>query len=544
MSEYDQWASPAWGFQSKQKARQDLGIVGVGANAERFIGPWTGNIYYVSDSGLNTNLGLTQDDPFLTITYALTKVTDGNNDVIVVLSYGSTARAAETWPIALTASHNNLTIMGVPYGNIGSNALYPGTAVHAFTVTGTGQLNLVNLNIGAGGASNYAIHYPSGTAWRNTISGCHFGTSGTTQWGVYIESDPPQLLIEGCDFTSGLSGGGIYISNSTRSDIIGNSFHVNSGDRGIQFSTSQADFGKIINNSFMVADAADGEAIYCDGVLAGGIELIAGNVAVKSGTDAASTQTFDYEPYWWGGSGAMGVGYGPNVPDPLLPFYGQLKAGAGKMIFVNGGSDGATDNNRDGSTPRMAKQTMTAALALVTDGQEDYIFVINYGGNGRGAETFPVTINKGQLHIIGQGNDMSKWPLFTSGDTNEAAFNFGASGGRLTIENLNIGGNGTSAGILVESGIYPWGVEIINCHFGYEGSVGANGVRVDSGGDAPYLNIKDCHFGAALTGASVLIAGNATRGWIGRPNHGNTFKPAAAQIAISVTAGAVLEGIV
>jgi hypothetical protein len=539
MSVYDQWGSPAWAYQGKAKAREDLGIVGVGANGGKFIGPWTGDIFYVSNSGTAAGDG-SKDNPLLTITAALGLVTAGANDVIVVLDYGSLSRAAETFPIAITSSHNNLTIMGVPYGNIGSNAIYPGTDVSTFTLIDAYQINLVDLNIGAGGATGYAISYPSGTCWRNSIVGCHFGTSGTTGWGIYIASDPPQLLVEGCDFHSGLAVGGIYVANCTRGDFIGNSFHVNSGDWGIQFSTSQADFGKIMYNTFMVPDVTNGEAIYCAGALAGGIELIAHNTAVISGTNLGSTMSFDNEPYWWGGSGAMGVGYGPNSPDPLAPYYQYMPVGGGKMIFVNGGSDGPTDNVRDGSTPQMAKQTVTAALALVTDGGEDVIFILNYGSNGRAAETWPININKGRFSIIGQGRGSTKWPLVTATGTNKSAFNFGASGGRVTIKNLNIGGTaaGTGAGILVESGIYPWGVHIENCQFGYEGSAGTNGIRVESGGDAPYLSVTDCIFGSALLGTQVLLTGNATRGWIGKQNHGNFFEPATNQLCVDV-AGAV-----
>jgi len=241
---HDRWKSPAWAFQSKVDARLDLGCGGYsgggGGNYDGVFGPWTGNIWFVDNAGSASNDGKTPDTPFDCITTALGRVIDGNNDVIIVLSYGSTARAAETWPIALTSSHDNLTICGVPYGNIGSNAIYPAEATTAaFSVIDCYQLRLINLNIGGYAAGDYGVHYPSGTAWRNSIIGCHFGTSGTTDWGIYVESDPPQLLIQGCDFHSGLAEGGIYISNCTRGDIIGNSFHVNNGDRGIQFSTSQ-----------------------------------------------------------------------------------------------------------------------------------------------------------------------------------------------------------------------------------------------------------------------------------------------------------------
>jgi hypothetical protein len=105
---------------------------------------------------------------------------------------------------------------------------------------------------------------------------------------------------------------------------------------------------------------------------------------------------------------------------------------------------------------------------------------------------------------------------------------------------LNIGGTaaGTGAGVLVVSGATAWGLHIENCQFGYEGSAGTDGVRIDSGGAAPYLSITDSIFGNALTGTGVLIAGNATRGWIGKMGKGNFFEPATNQICINFTGGA------
>lgn len=222
-----------------------------------------------------------------------------------------------------------------------------------------------------------------------------------------------------------------------------------------------------------------------------------------------------------------------------------LMPGAGTVYYVDGGSSGPTDNSNDGLTADTPKQTLTAAMALVTDGARDVIVVLNYGSNGRAAEpSWPIVIVKSQFTWIGTGQDTNKWPLITATGSNLSAFELQNAGDRVNFVNLNIGGTGTAAGILITAAAGAWGCEVVNCHFGYEGSVGTNGIRVDSGADAPYLNVRNSHFGAALTGDSILIAGNSTRGWIGRPGNGNTFKPASAQLAINVSGGAVLEGIV
>lgn len=510
---HDYWKSPAWAFQDKQDARLDLlGVSTVFAAGGDWgvFGPWTGNVFYVSDGGSDTNLGTTPDTPLLTITTALGKVTDGNNDVIVVLDYAGTSRAAETFPIALTTSHDNLSIIGVPYGNIGSNAIYPTSATTAaFTVTGTGQLKLVNLNIGGYDSGDYAIHYPSGTAWRNAILGCHFGTSGTTGWGIYVESDPPQLLVQGCDFHSGLSSGGIYISNCTRGDIIGNSFHVNSGDRGIQFSTSQADFGKILNNTFFVDDAAHGEAVYCSGALAGGIEMIHGNVAIPHGVSGGTRYTFDYEPYWWGGSSDPGVGLGANIPDPVEQFLELRPVPRGSLFFVDAtnGSD-----TYDGLTPAMAKATITAAMALTTSGKDDCIVILDYYlMTNEAAEPIPVA--KTDIHFIGKpvaaGENQNPVLVFPTGDT--SAFQLANGANNVSFHNLEIDGGATAACIDTASGyVAAWRVTIDKCNFGVLGNV-KYGILVNSGDDLPYLTIKNCYFGQSITDDAIEIAGNATR---------------------------------
>jgi hypothetical protein len=548
---YDRWNSPAWGYQSKPDARLDLlgvsSAAGMSADPSGVFGPWTGNIYYVSNSGSDTDLGTTPGTAFLTITQALTKVTDANHDVIVVLDYWGTSRAAETFPIALTTSHDNVTIIGVPYGNIGHNAIYPTVATTAaFTIIGTNGARLINLNIGGYDSGDYGIHFPSGTAWRVSIIGCHFGTSGTTGTGIRVDSDPPQLLVQGCDFHSGLTTAGIYVSNCTRGDFIGNSFHVNSGDYGIQFSTSQADFGKILNNTFMVPDAANGEAIYCSGVLAGGIEMIAGNVAVKSGTN--SSNTWVYEPYWWGGAGAMGVGFANNTPDPTISYRRWLEQQfpeVGKIIFVNGGSDGPTDNNRCGLTPHMAKQTINGALSLMTADNYDTIVVMNYGSNARAVDfaSGPITLTSSHSRgrIIGIDGHSTKWPTITVNATSaNHAFEVQTGAGRFVIKNLEIGGAATKAGIHISSGQYPWGLVIDNCYFGVDTAIGGHGIEIDSGGDAPHMRVQNCTFygtdnGGALTDDCIEINGNATRAII----RDNLFRVTAAKIGISIEAGAV-----
>ena len=218
--------------------------------------------------------------------------------------------------------------------------------------------------------------------------------------------------------------------------------------------------------------------------------------------------------------------------------YGDL--GMGNVYYVNGGSDGPTTDAGDGSKD-YPKRTITAAMALCTSGNDDYIIVLNYGSNGRAGETWPIAVAKQQLHIIGvRATDASKWAAVKP-STAAAANAFTITGQRCEIANLEIGGYSTGSG--VEVGNAVWGTYIHDCWFGVTGdTAGTHGVYVASGADAPYLTVTNCEFGASLTGDGVRIAGNATRGHIGKPGRGNIFREIAG-VAVNVSGAAVLSGI-
>jgi hypothetical protein len=207
--------------------------------------------------------------------------------------------------------------------------------------------------------------------------------------------------------------------------------------------------------------------------------------------------------------------------------------GMGNVFYVNGGSDGPSSNGGTGARDD-PKQTLQAALALCVSGNDDYVMVLNYGSNGRSAESWPVTVTKDQVHIIGlRATRGSKWSVATSGDAGTNAFT--VTGQRCEFANLEIGGNTTGSGIQIGNAV--WGTTIHNCWFGYADGVGTHGVFVASGADAPYLTVYDNRFGQALTGDGIRIAGNATRGFLGDRHHGNIFRDIAG-IAINVSGSA------
>lgn len=214
--------------------------------------------------------------------------------------------------------------------------------------------------------------------------------------------------------------------------------------------------------------------------------------------------------------------------------YGYPESG-GKVFYVNGGSDGNLDDSGDGLTVATSKCTITAALALCTANKNDVVYVLNYGSHGRGHETFPIEVTVDQVHIIGVGHKANKWATVTADTTDGANSDaFHVTGSRVEIAGLEIGGAaaGTGAGVVIESD--AWGCYIHDCWFGVADGAGTNGVVVPSGHDAPYLRIEDCEFGAALLGAAIKIAGNATRGTIA--NNWSLMNPVC---FLSVTGSAV-----
>ena len=69
-----------------------------GGNLVSFIMPNAGDVYYVDGTnGSNSNDGLSRDMPVLTLTYALSLCTAGNEDYIIVLGYPSAGAAGEAW---------------------------------------------------------------------------------------------------------------------------------------------------------------------------------------------------------------------------------------------------------------------------------------------------------------------------------------------------------------------------------------------------------------------------------------------------------------
>jgi hypothetical protein len=244
------------------------------------------------------------------------------------------------------------------------------------------------------------------------------------------------------------------------------------------------------------------------------------------------------------------AGNSGNIKNPSWYSGGLANAlgvGAGLVVYVNGGSDGPTDNAFDGLTPATPKQTITAALALCTSNNNDYIVVLNYGANGRAAETWPIDVNKTLVHIVGVGTVGQKWPVVrvnapAGADTASPAFSVTAD--RVEIANLEIGGGDTAGGIHPTDAGGVWGLTVHDCFFGVTGdSTGQDGIRVPAASAAPYLTVYGCRFGHYVTRDGVRFDANATRCMIGVPGEKSNYFHNIPGICINATVGVTEPGI-
>lgn len=250
----------------------------------------------VGDDGVNT-LGQIPNEPFLTITHALSKCTTKANDYIFILNYSSTA-PAEDWPISI--GKERVHILGIHQGIMPHfkiiNPQSTDSPVFVFTTAGA-YCELGHMIMGcSSGSAKGAIEMQTGGLFGNHIHHCGFGLWGKSNsdaaFGIRVTGGSTPTIgemmysvIENCNFGTLLTTSGIDVPaafvgpNSIKGTIIRNNrFKILTGVVGINVLSTTADFGNggIFNNRFNVADE-DGIAITLAAGVAGG--LIDGNIA-------------------------------------------------------------------------------------------------------------------------------------------------------------------------------------------------------------------------------------------------------------------------
>ncbi|MHC4464257.1 MAG: hypothetical protein ACYS30_22935, partial [Planctomycetota bacterium] len=210
------------------------------------------------------------------------------------------------------------------------------------------------------------------------------------------------------------------------------------------------------------------------------------------------------------------------------------------VFFVNSNSSDSNDSDGlYGQFPENPLETITQAITNCTTNKNDYIFIMDYyQGTG---ETWPISINKGMIHIIGISNPAVPWPwVDPTGDT--AAFSFTTAGAYGEIAGLDLGGGTNYACLSVDtSGL--WGNWIHHCNLGHtQGMAGEHGISTPAGEMIHWL-VEHCKFGKSLTADGIEIPTNAgpnsVRGTVIR---NNLFRVSGVGINVLDTTGDFDEG--
>ena len=202
-----------------------------------------------------------------------------------------------------------------------------------------------------------------------------------------------------------------------------------------------------------------------------------------------------------------------KIRSPNLPF------GIGKVFYVDAA---VGSNGNDGDDPKRPLLTIQYALSLCVNYRDDYIIVLNT--NGGASESFPITVTKSRVHIIGLDVLNGIYPRLSAdvyGDT--AAFLLceatsdatGGEGGYFEIAGFRISGGATHGAIefptVVPAGATLKGRGVIRNNWIGRVHAAQDGIRIPAVTDVPELVIEDNVFGAAITRDGIRVEHNSTR---------------------------------
>lgn len=220
----------------------------------------------------------------------------------------------------------------------------------------------------------------------------------------------------------------------------------------------------------------------------------------------------------------------PPVDEVIWAYFLNSVAGSAMPVRIwyvdaNIGTSGT------GTTAETAFKTIQEAITACSNSVDDWIFVFDYSGGGA-----TITMDKAFVHLIGNANDAMYYPRIKPASA-VSGITFAATGDRVEIAHLVIGAGDQSVAAIsfpVATAAGAYGVHIHDNVIGRDADApGNDGIRVDSGGAAPYLLVENNRFfgavGSGLDQSGIEIAGNATRGMI-RGNYffdlGTTTHPA------------------
>lgn len=204
----------------------------------------------------------------------------------------------------------------------------------------------------------------------------------------------------------------------------------------------------------------------------------------------------------------------------------QPGANRGKVYYVNGTAWGNGSDANTGLRPDVPFMTLTKALSMCTNEQNDTIVVLDFWQPT--GETWPIAINKDMVTIVATpgGSRMMPWACVSpTGDT--AAFSITATG--VTIRNFYLMAGASHAGIELVGG--PQRVGIYECFF----ASGTYGIAAAIHAAGMGLEVAGCDFASALTAGGISLV-NPPWGRI----HNNVFHGVTG-VAISLAAAGSME---
>jgi hypothetical protein len=249
----------------------------------KYLSKPKGSVFFCDGSaGNNANDGLTPLTPKLTLTATHALTAPLNDDTIVVLNYGGTGAASETFPILL--SNSMIHVVGAQCMD---NSKWPtiqsdDADLDAINITGA-RVELANLEVG-GGANKAAIHVGSVAGiYGACIHDVWFGIAdcaGLDGIRTDVGEDAPYLEVYDCRFGSRLTRYGIYNAGNATRGILGRQGHGNKfwnlADIAMNISGGVG-LAEVIDNLFALSGDSVGRAITM-GALSSGA-LISGNKA-------------------------------------------------------------------------------------------------------------------------------------------------------------------------------------------------------------------------------------------------------------------------
>ena len=261
-----------------------------GGGVSAFLLPGAGSIFYVSSAargGADTNDGLTPDTAWLRIDYAVGQCSGVTDDYIFVIDHDD---ATETYPIAVDVDHVHL--FGNPWTGSGPYANLPrvrivgdvdGFDVSAdrfelagFNINTTAQADTANLVHLLSTSSAHHIHHNTfAWNWWGSDFCLNFEVGGTAGSDSVVENN--YFGAHGWN----AAGNAIWLSGQCGRVVIRENLFIQTGfqDGGDCIALASLNHICVLNNEFVVKDAADGEAIQAS--VGSETNLFSGNVAFQ-----------------------------------------------------------------------------------------------------------------------------------------------------------------------------------------------------------------------------------------------------------------------